>query len=96
MEENNSPDNGFRPDINDGSAAAGSPQPEADAQAPRAEIYSEPKEEEQKILGSRKLYDFFGNKVREGSWMSWGLLLLLAFALYAITRIVVVILYFTR
>lgn len=56
----------------------------------------EPKEKENTVLGSVKLARLLGTSVREGSWLNWGLVILIGAALFAIYRFMSVILYFVH
>ena len=47
-----------------------------------------------KVLGSERIGRFLGSSVRQGSWLNWGLVLLIGFALFAIYKIMSVILFF--
>jgi len=56
----------------------------------------EEKAKDDKVLGSAKVSRFLSRSVREGSWLNWGLVILIGAALFAIYKIMSVILYFVR
>ena len=67
-----------------------------DASGTAAESPLEGQKKENTVLGSVRLARLLGTSVREGSWLNWGLVILIGAALFAIYKFMAVVLYFVR